>query len=115
MGRRISLPGENPLGGLGTLRALWQLLLESPSDLTCDECFAVVEYYAELLAKGSTDLLPEVIEHLKGCPNCEVQHREELRHLITSQSEQGQAGGDGGDLLQCLPRAGQNGGGAHRL
>jgi len=69
------------------LRALWQLLLESPSDLTCDECFAVMECYAELLAKGSTDLLPDVIEHLKGCPNCEVQHREALRHLIASQSE----------------------------
>jgi len=28
-------------------------------------------------------LLPhQVIEHLKGCPDCEVQHREELRHLI---------------------------------
>jgi len=69
------------------LRPLWQLLLESPSDLTCDECFAVMEYYAELLAKGSTDLLPEVIEHLKGCPNCEVRHHEALRHLIASQSE----------------------------
>ena len=66
---------------------VWQLLLEDPSDLTCDECFAVMEYYAELLADGSTDLLPEVIEHLKQCPRCEVQHREELRHLIASQSE----------------------------
>ena len=69
------------------MRPLWQLLLEDPSDLTCDECFAVMEYYAELLAKGSTDRLPEVIERLKECPPCEVQHREELRHLIASQSE----------------------------
>jgi hypothetical protein len=67
------------------VRPLWQLLLEDPSDLTCDECFSVMEYYAELLAKGSTDLLPEVIEHLKGCPSCEVRYREELRHLIVSQ------------------------------
>ena len=69
------------------MRPLWQLLLENPSDLTCDECFAMMEYYAELLADGSTDLLPEVIEHLKQCPYCEVQYREELRHLITSQPE----------------------------
>ena len=69
------------------VRPVWQLLLEDPSDLTCDECFSVMEYYAELLAEGSTDLLPEVIEHLKECPPCEVQHREELRHLITSPSE----------------------------
>jgi hypothetical protein len=69
------------------VRPVWQLLLEDSSDLTCDECFAVMEYYAELLAEGSTDLLPEVIEHLRACPPCEVQHREELRHLIASQSE----------------------------
>jgi hypothetical protein len=87
VGRRISLPGENHLGGLGTVGALWQLLLESPSDLTCDECFAVMEYYAELLAEGGADLLPEVMERLKECPSCEIQHREELRHLIASQSE----------------------------
>jgi hypothetical protein len=69
------------------VRPVWQLLLEDPSDLTCDECFSVMEYYAELLAKGSTDRLPEVIERLKECPPCEVQNREELRHLIASQSE----------------------------
>jgi hypothetical protein len=69
------------------VKPLWQLLLEDSSDLTCDECFSVMEYYAELLAKGSTDRLPEVIERLKECPPCEVQHREELRHLIAGQSE----------------------------
>jgi len=69
------------------VRPVWQLLLEDPSDLTCDECFAVMEYYAELLAEGSTDRLPEVIERLKECPPCEIQHREELCHLIASRSE----------------------------
>ncbi|MBC8249104.1 MAG: hypothetical protein H8E90_05450 [Anaerolineales bacterium] len=69
------------------VRPLWRLLLEDPSNLTCGECFAVMDYYAELLAKGSADLLPEVIRHLKECPHCEAQHREELRHLIVSQSE----------------------------
>lgn len=69
------------------VRPVWQLLLEDSSNLTCDECFAVMEYYAELLAEGSTDRLPEVIERLKECPPCEVQHREELSHLIASQSE----------------------------
>lgn len=68
------------------MRPLWQLLLEDPSDLTCDECFAVMEYYAELLANGSTNRLPEVIERLKECPPCEVQHRQELRHLTAGQS-----------------------------
>ena len=69
------------------VRPLWQLLLEDPSDLTCDESFAVMEYYAEFLARGNADLLPEVIKHLEGCPHCEVRHREALRHLIAGQSE----------------------------
>ena len=73
------------------VRPLWQLLLEDPSDLTCDEVFAVMEYYAEVLAMGSTDLLPEVIEHLKGCPDCELQHREALHRLTASQSEKSAA------------------------
>ena len=73
------------------VRPLWQLLLEDPSDLTCDEVFAVMEYYAEVLAMGSINLLPEVIEHLKGCPDCELQHREALRRLMARQSETGAA------------------------
>ena len=73
------------------VRPVWQLLLEDPSDLTCDECFAVMDYYAELLAKGGADLLPEVIEHLKECPHCGVQHHEALRHLVVSQSEKSTA------------------------
>jgi hypothetical protein len=72
-------------------RALWQLLLEDPSDLTCDECFAVIEYYAEILARGGPDLLPEIIEHLEGCPDCELQHREALRRLMADQSEESAA------------------------
>jgi hypothetical protein len=73
------------------VRPLWQLLLEKPSDLTCDECFAVMEYYAELLAGGTTDLLPKILEHLAGCPNCEFQHREALLRLAAAQSEGGAA------------------------
>jgi len=85
------------------VRPLWRLLLEDPSDLTCDECFAVMEYYAEVLAMGSTDLLPEVIEHLKSCPSCSLQHREALRRLIAGQSDRsaaslsGLTGSDGTD------------------
>jgi len=68
-------------------RPLWQLLIEKPSDLTCDECFAMMEYYAEVLARGGTSLLPEIIEHLGRCPDCKRQHREALRCLLASQSE----------------------------
>jgi hypothetical protein len=68
-------------------RSLWKLLLEDPSDLTCDECFAVVEYYAEILAAGGPDLLPEILKHLEGCPSCAVQHRNALRHLTENRPQ----------------------------
>jgi hypothetical protein len=68
-------------------KQLWQLLLKEPSNLTCDECFAVMEVYAEILTKGGIDLLPEIIEHLERCPDCRLQHREALQHLLADQSE----------------------------
>jgi len=60
---------------------LWKLLLQDPSELACDECFAVLEYYSELLTLGGPDLLPSVVEHLQGCPDCQIEHQEALRHL----------------------------------
>jgi hypothetical protein len=69
------------------VRSLWQLMLEDPSDLTCDDCFALMEYYAEALARGGTTILPQVLDHLKRCPYCAAQHREALRRLTASQSD----------------------------
>ena len=86
--RRASLPGGDCHGGLNMVRPLWQLLLEDPSNLTCDECFAVLEYYSELLARGGADLLPEITEHLQGCPECRIEHQEALRHLEATYLEE---------------------------
>jgi hypothetical protein len=72
------------------LEVLWQLLQEEPSDLTCDECFAVMEYYAELLAQGGEALLPEIMKHLDGCPSCRMEHRAALGHLVSM----GEGGGE---------------------
>jgi hypothetical protein len=73
------------------VRPLWKLVLEDPSDLTCDECFALMEYYAEFLTLtgGDTSILPKVLDHLKRCPYCASQHREVLRRLAASQSDGG--------------------------
>ena len=67
------------------VRPVWQLVLEDPSNLTCEECFALMEYYADTLARGGTSILPKVVEHLKRCPHCASQHREALRRLIACQ------------------------------
>jgi hypothetical protein len=46
-----------------------------------------MEYYAELLARGRIDLLPKIMEHLKGCPDCEDKYGEVLSCLVASQYE----------------------------
>jgi hypothetical protein len=66
-------------------KPLWQLLQEEPSTLTCDECFAVMEYYAELLAQGGEALLPEIMKHLAGCPSCRIEHLAALQRLVRRQ------------------------------
>ncbi len=60
-----------------TSRSLWQLLLLTrdagkPVQLTCEECFALLEYDAERLADGiSPDKIrPAVSHHLSLCSQC---------------------------------------------
>ncbi len=72
------------------VRPLWQLLLEDPSRLTCDECFAVMEYYADLLAQAGGDLLPVVRQHLARCPSCQIEHRRALRRLAEATKAHGE-------------------------
>lgn len=79
---RAALSGRNCFGVLTMMRPLWQLLLEDPSDLTCDECFAIIEFYTDLLVQAGLDLFPKVLEHLGRCPNCEAQYGETLRRLM---------------------------------
>lgn len=63
------------------VRPLWKLLLENPSKLDCDECSVVLEYYSDLMFQGGPGLLPVVIEHLQGCPDCRIKHQETLHRL----------------------------------
>jgi hypothetical protein len=69
------------------IRPLWQLLLDDPENLDCDECFAVMEYWAEILAQAGVDLLPNIESTLMRCPDCRVEYREALRRLEATQSK----------------------------
>ena len=60
---------------------LWQLLLKRPSALSCPECFAVIEFYAGILAQRGPDVLPRVLEHLQGCPSCPGEYDRSLQRL----------------------------------
>lgn len=63
-------------------KALWQLLIDDPADLDCEECFAVMEYYAELLQQGGRRLLPRIKRRLARCPSCQLEHRMALQQLM---------------------------------
>jgi len=69
------------------IRPLWQLLLDDPASLDCDECFAVMEYWAEMLTQVGADILPDIKKHLVRCPDCYVEHREVLRRLEAARSK----------------------------
>ena len=58
-------------------RSLWQLLLlthdvDTSAKLTCEECFVLLEYDAELLSKGAAldELHPAIRHHLSLCSKC---------------------------------------------
>ena len=69
-------------------RPLWQLLIETRQikdnmRLTCDECFMLLEYDADLLVAGSSfdELQPGIRNHLLLCSECQVELADRLKKL----------------------------------
>lgn len=68
-------------------RALWQILVaadsEAAAELSCDECFAILEYLADEAVRGA-DLgaLREALRrHLEHCPDCREHYRRRLSEM----------------------------------
>jgi hypothetical protein len=63
-----------------------RLLGPAGHEVTCEECFELLDSYVELeLAGQDADArLPGVREHLQGCPACHEDH-ESLRELVASE------------------------------
>jgi hypothetical protein len=49
-------------------KPIWELLLAEPSKLTCEECYAVIEYYADMLGDDHDTLFPVIERYLRDCP-----------------------------------------------
>jgi len=71
-----------------TGRSLWQLLLlrcdaNTPVNLTCEECFVLLEYDVDLLANGAAldEILPAASYHLSLCSECKAKINEWLKDL----------------------------------
>jgi hypothetical protein len=64
-------------------KLLTQLLGPAGPEVTCEECFELLDEYVDLeLAGEDADArLPGVREHLQGCPACHEDH-ESLRDFV---------------------------------
>lgn len=66
---------------------LWQILLKASNpdqaELTCDECFALLEYYSSRAADGEDfeEIKQATRKHLAACPHCREQHLQRLNQL----------------------------------
>lgn len=63
------------------------LLGPSGAELTCEECFDLLDVYveSELADEHADERVPGMREHLSGCPACAEEH-DSLRDLLTTLS-----------------------------
>ena len=59
-----------------------------PVEITCEECFEHMDYYAELLlvGKDAAEVLPLVQEHLERCKDCHEEFAALLAALNANQA-----------------------------
>jgi anti-sigma factor RsiW len=62
-----------------------RLLGPSGAELTCEECFDLLDVYvdSELAGENADERIPGMREHLTGCPACAEEH-DSLRDLLTT-------------------------------
>jgi hypothetical protein len=68
-------------------RPLWELLIAAKDPdlyaMTCEECFAVLDYFAGQLAEGANpkEFRGPVVSHLSRCPECRPKFKHWLDQL----------------------------------
>jgi hypothetical protein len=64
---------------------LRRLLGPAGAELTCDQCFELLDEYVELeLANAAADeAIPEMLAHLEGCAACREEHDSLLALLLS--------------------------------
>ncbi len=65
-----------------------RLLGPSGQEVSCEECFDLLDVYVELEVAGADAdaRLPGMLDHLQGCPACREDH-ESLRELVSLPSQ----------------------------
>jgi hypothetical protein len=69
-------------------RILSRILGPAAPELTCEQCFAELDRYVELVVAGerADEQVPGMHAHLDGCPACAEDFRS-LRDLVTRQED----------------------------
>jgi hypothetical protein len=69
-------------------KLLGRVLGPEAPELTCEECFAELDRYVELVVAGekADERVPGMHAHLEGCPACAEDFRS-LRDLVTHQGD----------------------------
>jgi anti-sigma factor RsiW len=67
---------------------LGRVLGPNAPELSCEECFAELDRYVELVVagEGADERVPGMHAHLEGCPACAEDFRS-LRDLVTRQGD----------------------------
>jgi hypothetical protein len=65
-----------------------RLLGPTGPELTCDECFALLDRYVDLEAAGADAdaAIPGLRAHLEGCPACREDHESLLEYVRSERS-----------------------------
>jgi hypothetical protein len=93
--RLLKLPGAAQRGNNMSPQDLRNLMrrLEKTQDVeySCDEAFALIDEYAELILQGEDvgDMMPLVQHHLEMCPDCAEELEALLAILESTQSSPG--------------------------
>lgn len=78
------------------MEPLWQVLLRAAEDrqdpLSCEECFVVMDYLADLLSTGHPAQLVLSLgeKYLQRCPECRQEHRQAMAELLLVPDRNGQ-------------------------
>lgn len=70
-------------------RLIYGALNAAPDEIGCDDCFAVLDRYAELHLRGKdvAEAMPLVHDHLKRCKACREEFEALLAAMKTMESE----------------------------
>jgi hypothetical protein len=72
---------------------LWQVLLrvaaEESEELSCEDCFILLDYLSDLLAGGfpPREVLPLAQNYLKRCPDCQQEFRQALMEFVLARPD----------------------------